>query len=38
MKNFNLDYLYTNSQKWIEIDDKKDYETAKKYLDDFIQK
>ena len=30
MKNFNLDYLYTNSQKWIEIDDKKDYETAKK--------
>ena len=30
MKNYDLDYLYTKSEKWIEIDNKKDYEKAKK--------
>lgn len=30
MKNCDLDYLFTKSEKWIEIDDKKDYEKAKK--------
>ena len=30
MENYNLDYLYTKTKKWIEIDNKKDYENAKK--------
>ena len=30
MENYNLDYLYTKTKKWIEIDNKKDYEKAKK--------
>ena len=30
IKNYDLDYLYTKSEKWIEIDNKKDYEEAKK--------
>ena len=30
MRNSNLDYFFTKSKKWIEIDSKRDYEQAKK--------